>query len=60
MSIEEIPTIVQTIKNEDGKPQFKGIQKARVHLSNEDNPPIDEYIKAGILPPILKCLKKEE
>lgn len=46
----------------DGDPeeQLQAVQTARRLLSSDRNPPIDELIKSGILPILVKCLERDE
>ena len=46
----------------DGDPedQLQAVQTARRLLSSDRNPPIDELIKSGILPILVRCLKRDE
>lgn len=46
----------------DGDPeeQLQAVQTARRLLSSDRNPPIDELIKSGILPILVRCLERDE
>jgi importin subunit alpha-4/3 len=46
----------------DGDPedQLQAVQTARRLLSSDRNPPIDELIKSGILPILVRCLERNE
>jgi hypothetical protein len=46
----------------DGDPeeQLQAVQTARRLLSSDRNPPIDELIRSGILPILVKCLERDE
>lgn len=52
---------VQTAGN-DGDPeeQLQAVQTARRLLSSDRNPPIDDLIKSGILPILVKCLERDD
>jgi hypothetical protein len=40
--------------------QLSAVQSARKLLSSERNPPIDDLIKSGILPTLVRCLMQDE
>lgn len=51
-----------TSADNDGDPeeQLQAVQTARRLLSSDRNPPIDELIKSGILPILVRCLERDE
>lgn len=56
-------SVVQVISaGNDGDPeeQLQAVQTARRLLSSDRNPPIDELIKSGILPILVRCLERDE
>ena len=50
--------MVGVIRSGSEEEQLAAVKKARKHLSRPDNAPVDEYLKAGILPPLRACLEK--
>lgn len=51
-----LEAIVANASNEDPDIKLLVVQSARKLLSNDRNPPIDDLIKAGLLPKLVECL----
>ncbi|KAG7155876.1 Importin subunit alpha-3-like 2 [Homarus americanus] len=54
---DEVNDIVEGIKSGDYRLQLSNTERARVHLSS-NNPPTNQFIRAGILPPLIACMEK--
>ncbi|CAO1398039.1 unnamed protein product [Diamesa serratosioi] len=61
LSVASLKKLVQSAGN-DGDPeeQLQAVQTARRLLSSDRNPPIDDLIKSGILPILVRCLERDE
>uniref|UniRef100_A0A6Q2Z590 Importin subunit alpha n=1 Tax=Esox lucius TaxID=8010 RepID=A0A6Q2Z590_ESOLU len=46
--------------SDDAVVQLSAVQAARKLLSSDRNPPIDDLIKSGILPILVKCLERDD
>uniref|UniRef100_A0A8C8FN83 Importin subunit alpha n=1 Tax=Oncorhynchus tshawytscha TaxID=74940 RepID=A0A8C8FN83_ONCTS len=46
--------------SDNGLIQLSAVQAARKLLSSDRNPPIDDLIKSGILPILVKCLERDD
>ncbi|KAK7797442.1 hypothetical protein U0070_024220, partial [Myodes glareolus] len=53
-----LEAILQNATSDNPVVQLRAVQAARKLLSNDRNPPIDELIKSGILPILVKCLER--
>jgi hypothetical protein len=61
LSSSSLRRLVQTAGNDDDpEEQLQAVQTARRLLSSDRNPPIDELIKSGILPILVKCLERDD
>ncbi|CAL8238379.1 unnamed protein product [Lota lota] len=47
-------------KHDNAVVQLSAVQAARKLLSSDRNPPIDDLIKSGILPILVKCLERDD
>uniref|UniRef100_A0A674DVL0 Importin subunit alpha n=1 Tax=Salmo trutta TaxID=8032 RepID=A0A674DVL0_SALTR len=50
----------QNAVSDNGLIQLSAVQAARKLLSSDRNPPIDDLIKSGILPILVKCLERDD
>uniref|UniRef100_A0A6Q2X2B7 Importin subunit alpha n=1 Tax=Esox lucius TaxID=8010 RepID=A0A6Q2X2B7_ESOLU len=50
----------QNAVSDNGLIQLNAVQAARKLLSSDRNPPIDDLIKSGILPILVKCLERDD
>lgn len=51
-----MPQIISSITGTDAIKQMQAVQSARKILSREKNPPIDDFIHAGIIPHLVRFL----
>ena len=59
-SLENVFQVVSAGNDGDPEEQLQAVQTARRLLSSDRNPPIDELIRSGILPILVKCLERDE
>ncbi|KAL1773185.1 importin subunit alpha-3 [Sigmodon hispidus] len=52
--------IVQNASSDNPGIQFRAVQAARKLLSSGRNPPINDFIKCGILPILVHCLERDD
>jgi len=52
--------ILLHVQNPNPEIQLEAIRNARRQLSREKNPPIDEFIRSGILPILVQCLTRTD
>uniref|UniRef100_A0A3P9M5X8 Importin subunit alpha n=1 Tax=Oryzias latipes TaxID=8090 RepID=A0A3P9M5X8_ORYLA len=52
--------ILQNATSDNAVVQLSAVQAARKLLSSDRNPPIDDLIKSGILPILVKCLERDD
>lgn len=52
-----LPQLVCNAASDDPVLQLESVQAARKLLSSDRNPPIDDLIKSGILPILVRCLE---
>jgi len=52
----DMADIVRCIIGTDADAHFHAVQSARKVLSRERNPPIDDFIRAGIIPQLVRFL----
>ena len=57
-SLPSLKEILQQSVSDNIDVQYEGVRSARRLLSREKNPPIDDFIRSGILPILIDCLKK--
>ncbi|MGH0138066.1 UNVERIFIED_CONTAM: hypothetical protein FKN15_026043 [Acipenser sinensis] len=55
-----LDAILQNATNDNPVIQLSAVQAARKLLSSDRNPPIDDLIKSGILPILVKCLERDD
>uniref|UniRef100_A0A8C7VP89 Importin subunit alpha n=1 Tax=Oncorhynchus mykiss TaxID=8022 RepID=A0A8C7VP89_ONCMY len=55
-----LEAILQNAVSDNGLIQLSAVQAARKLLSSDRNPPIDDLIKSGILPILVKCLERDD
>uniref|UniRef100_A0AAY5KV89 Importin subunit alpha n=1 Tax=Esox lucius TaxID=8010 RepID=A0AAY5KV89_ESOLU len=55
-----LEAILQNAVSDNGLIQLNAVQAARKLLSSDRNPPIDDLIKSGILPILVKCLERDD
>lgn len=55
-----LQSIVENAVNGDPATKLSAVQAARKLLSRDRNPPIDDLIKSGILPILVRCLNNDE
>ena len=60
MQLKSLPQMVQGVKTEDPRVQLEATTQFRKLLSIERAPPIEEVIKAGVVPYFVEFLKREE
>ncbi|MGH0126522.1 UNVERIFIED_CONTAM: hypothetical protein FKN15_028893, partial [Acipenser sinensis] len=53
-------TVQENATNDNPVIQLSAVQAARKLLSSDRNPPIDDLIKSGILPILVKCLERDD
>uniref|UniRef100_A0A8C5GE81 Importin subunit alpha n=1 Tax=Gouania willdenowi TaxID=441366 RepID=A0A8C5GE81_GOUWI len=51
---------IQNATSDNAVVQLSAVQAARKLLSSDRNPPIDDLIKSGILPILVKCLERDD
>uniref|UniRef100_A0A8C8EU85 Importin subunit alpha n=1 Tax=Oncorhynchus tshawytscha TaxID=74940 RepID=A0A8C8EU85_ONCTS len=55
-----LEAILQNATSDNAVVQLSAVQAARKLLSSDRNPPIDDLIKSGILPILVKCLERDD
>ncbi|KAB1267523.1 Importin subunit alpha-4, partial [Camelus dromedarius] len=55
-----LEAILQNATSDNPVVQLSAVQAARKLLSSDRNPPIDDLIKSGILPILVKCLERDD
>ncbi|RXN32174.1 importin subunit alpha-4 [Labeo rohita] len=55
-----LDAILQNATSDNAVVQLSAVQAARKLLSSDRNPPIDDLIKCGILPILVKCLERDD
>uniref|UniRef100_A0A8C6P060 Importin subunit alpha n=1 Tax=Nothobranchius furzeri TaxID=105023 RepID=A0A8C6P060_NOTFU len=55
-----LDAILQNATSDNAVIQLSAVQAARKLLSSDRNPPIDDLIKSGILPILVKCLERDD
>ncbi|OXB62052.1 hypothetical protein ASZ78_013425 [Callipepla squamata] len=55
-----LEAILQNATSDNPVIQLSAVQAARKLLSSDRNPPIDDLIKSGILPILVKCLERDD
>uniref|UniRef100_A0A8C5GE75 Importin subunit alpha n=1 Tax=Gouania willdenowi TaxID=441366 RepID=A0A8C5GE75_GOUWI len=55
-----LDAILQNATSDNAVVQLSAVQAARKLLSSDRNPPIDDLIKSGILPILVKCLERDD
>ncbi|XP_043927965.1 importin subunit alpha-4 [Protopterus annectens] len=55
-----LEAILQNATSDNPVIQLSAVQAARKLLSSDRNPPIDDLIKSGILPILVRCLKRDD
>ncbi|KAH0621785.1 hypothetical protein JD844_023412 [Phrynosoma platyrhinos] len=55
-----LEAILQNATSDNPIIQLSAVQAARKLLSSDRNPPIDDLIKSGILPILVKCLERDD
>ncbi|TNN53499.1 Importin subunit alpha-4 [Liparis tanakae] len=55
-----LDAILQNATSDNALVQLSAVQAARKLLSSDRNPPIDDLIKSGILPILVKCLERDD
>ncbi|XP_053561530.1 LOW QUALITY PROTEIN: importin subunit alpha-4 [Bombina bombina] len=55
-----LEAILQNATSDNPSTQLSAVQAARKLLSSDRNPPIDDLIKSGILPILVKCLESDD
>ncbi|XP_039600827.1 importin subunit alpha-4 isoform X3 [Polypterus senegalus] len=55
-----LDAILQNATSDNPVIQLSAVQAARKLLSSDRNPPIDDLIKSGILPILVKCLERDD
>uniref|UniRef100_A0A6I8SGY6 Importin subunit alpha n=1 Tax=Xenopus tropicalis TaxID=8364 RepID=A0A6I8SGY6_XENTR len=55
-----LEAILQNATSDNPAIQLSAVQAARKLLSSDRNPPIDDLIKSGILPILVKCLEADD
>ncbi|KAG1665775.1 hypothetical protein FOA52_002870 [Chlamydomonas sp. UWO 241] len=58
--LEELPMLVQGLMSANGQAQYDCCAKFRKLLSIERNPPIDEVIRAGVVPKFVELLQRSD
>ncbi|KAL5255062.1 hypothetical protein ACHWQZ_G014483 [Mnemiopsis leidyi] len=57
---KDLQSLVREAQSSDPNVKLSCVQQARKELSKGNNPPIDELIRAGIVPILVECLDDEE
>eukprot|EP00051_Salpingoeca_urceolata_P032106 m.496455 g.496455 ORF g.496455 m.496455 type:complete len:521 (-) comp47742_c0_seq1:289-1851(-) len=60
LSVADIPSILQGMSSSDTTTQLQSTNRCRMLLSKEKNPPIDDVIKAGLVPRLVQLLARED
>ncbi|KXJ15484.1 Importin subunit alpha-1 [Exaiptasia diaphana] len=60
IQILPLPTVLENLHKGDDNLTFKSIQSVRKMLSKEKNPPINDVIKAGLIPYLVKYLERSD
>ena len=55
-----INDLVKNAASSDPSVQLSAVQMARKLLSNDENPPIDQIIDAGMVPILVRCLENDD
>ena len=50
--------MVMVMRSGTEEEQLAAVKQTRKHLSKNEDSPIDEYISAGLLQPLMACLDK--
>jgi len=58
--LENLPHTVALLQSADAKERFKAVVTLRKLLSIEKNPPIDEVIGSGAIPPLVAVLNQDQ
>jgi len=58
--LESLPGLVQGVRSEDRNTQIEAVTQFRKLLSIERNPPIEEVIRAGVVPLFVEFLKRTD
>ncbi|KAF0294419.1 Importin subunit alpha-4 [Amphibalanus amphitrite] len=59
-SVDSLQKLVEAADGSDPQARLAAVQAIRKLLSSDKNPPIDELVRGGVLPVLVRCLQAED